>query len=58
MGIQKSNKAVDTHILSLQVAGYANNTFIGLVFFSKVFCFIDNIFLQYKKICFGFLFLF
>ena len=29
------------------IADYANNTFIGLVFFSKVFCFINNIFLKY-----------
>ena len=29
------------------LADYANNTFIGLVFFNKVFCFINNIFLQH-----------
>ena len=29
------------------LADYANNTFIGLVFFNKGFCFINNIFLQH-----------
>ena len=39
MAIQKSNTAVETHILPLQ-------TMQGLVFFNKVFCFINIIFLQ------------
>ena len=45
MGVQKSNKALETHILPF--ADYANDTFMGLVFFNKVFCFINNIFLQH-----------
>ena len=29
------------------LADYANNTFKGLVFFNKIFCFTNNIFLQH-----------